>query len=101
VGNSERLRLGDDHGARALGPAQPLLAGDGVVVEAGRVDRHGTDGLSTVDEDRQRGSRSQLVNREHGTRRPEDVREGDQARSLRDGREDAIGLGVDDDDPGS
>ena len=87
----ERVGICDDERAGSLRPAQPLLPGDGVVIEPRDVDCHRTDGLSAVDENRQSRLLSQFSDRQHLARGPEHVRYRDQSRPGRDRRDDRVG----------
>ncbi len=80
------------------GPQSHFWPGDGVEVESRRVDRHRADRLRAVDEDREAGRRAELVHGKHLPRRPEDVGEREQPRARRDGGDDPLGIGLDDDD---
>ena len=97
--DSQPLRFGDDERAGGVGAAQPLLSGDRVVVEPGRVDVDRPHGLRAVDQHWQAAALLQLMHEQRPAGRPEDVRERDQLRPRRDGREDRVGIGGRDDDP--
>ena len=71
--DAKRVGVGDDERAGPLRPTQPLLAGDRVEVEPGRVDGHRADRLRAVDEDRDTGRGAELVHGNHRARRPENV----------------------------
>ncbi len=94
----QRVGLRDDERARALGPAQPLLTRDRVEVDAVRVHRHRAHRLRAVDEHGDPGRRAQLLDGQHRARRPQDVRDGEQARARGDRRRDVLGIRLGDDD---
>ena len=73
------LRVRDYQCARAFGPAEPLLAGDRVVVESLEIDRDDAYRLRAVDEDRKSDSALSSC-RKHLAGRPQDVRERQQTR---------------------
>ena len=71
--DTEPIRVGHHQRARPLWAAEPLLAGHRVVVEPGCVDGQHADGLSAINKDGDSRLRTELVDREDGAGRPEDM----------------------------
>ena len=95
------LGVGDDERAGRIRAAEPLLARDREEVEAGRIDRDRPDRLRAVDEHGNPGLLAQLAHGQHPPRRPEHLRQRQQARPRRHRGQDRVGLGLDDDHPGA
>ena len=96
---SRALRVGDDERAGRIRPAEPLLARDREVVEAGRVDGDRAHRLRAVDEHGNARLVPQLAHGQHAPGRPDHLGQREQPRSRRDGGANRVGLGRDDDDP--
>ncbi len=82
--HAQRLGIADVERAGRVGPARPLLAGDRVVVERGRVDLDRASRLGAVDQDRQAGFLPQLRDWKQVAGHPRDVRQREQARARPD-----------------
>ena len=94
--NAQVLGPGDDERTGHVGPAQPFLARDRVVVERTGLDRDHTRRLCAVDEDREPGLGLDPDGIERVAGHPGDVRDRDQPRSVGDRFEDPV-LGRGDD----
>ena len=97
--DAQPLRVADVERAGRLGPAQPLLRGDGVEVERLRVDPDRAGGLRAVDEQRQPARLLQMREVEPPAGRPEHVRRREQLRPRRHRGEDRVLVRRRDDDP--
>ena len=95
--NRQPLGVTHDERSRRIRPAEPLLPGDREEVDSVERRRDRAHRLGAVRQHRHAAPLPQLRKREDGSGRPEHLRGRDQPRPRRDGREDRVRVGLDDD----